>query len=75
MKPVDSPDVMHTPYLTGARTRVRKLVFLLSALFALSLMASTDAEACRAYGGLIDGFVDRLQRRSSLSLSVAGGHL
>ena len=41
----------------GARATARKLLFLL--LFCVALIgASQEAQACRAYGGLIDGFVD-----------------
>ncbi|MDH3285275.1 MAG: hypothetical protein OEQ13_11085, partial [Acidobacteriota bacterium] len=42
----------------GAKAGGRKTVFLLLLLFALWVGASSDALACRAYGGLIDGLVD-----------------
>ena len=42
----------------GAKTRGRKAAFLLLLFFGLLIGSSSDALACKAFGGLIDGFVD-----------------
>jgi len=42
----------------GTRAGGRKATFLLLAFVALMIGASPEAQACQAYGGLIDGFVD-----------------
>jgi uncharacterized repeat protein (TIGR01451 family) len=42
----------------GAKASARKAIFLLLSVFALVLAGSPDTQACQAYGGLIDGFVD-----------------
>jgi uncharacterized repeat protein (TIGR01451 family) len=42
----------------GARAGGRKATFLLLLFFALMIGASPEAQACQAFGGLIDGFVD-----------------
>ena len=42
----------------GAKARGRKTTFLLLLFFALLMGSSSEALACQAYGGLIDGFVD-----------------
>ncbi len=40
----------------GAKAGGRKTIFVLLLFFALLMGASSDALACEAFGGLIDGF-------------------
>ena len=42
----------------GAKARGRKTIFPLLLFFALLMGTSSEALACQAFGGLIDGFVD-----------------
>jgi hypothetical protein len=42
----------------SAKAVGRRGFFLLLLLFALSMAAPSDSQACQAFGGLIDGFVD-----------------
>lgn len=42
----------------GTMAGVRKGIFLLLVLLALSMAGTSEALACKAFGGVIDGFVD-----------------